>query len=47
MAVDRSGGTIRFGVPSFSLLSLEVETFEPNALPLDLAAIPAVKPGSR
>ena len=47
MAVDRSGGTVRFGVPTFSLLSLQVETFEPNQLPADLAAIPAVKPGSR
>src|SRR5579863_10147178 len=27
MAVDRSGGTIAFGVPTFSLLSLNVEAF--------------------
>ena len=47
MAVDRSGGTVQFGVPTFSLISLQVETFEPNQLPPDLAAIPAVKPGSR
>jgi orotate phosphoribosyltransferase len=47
MAVDRSGGTVEFGVPRFSLLSLQVETFEPDQLPPDLAAIPAVKPGSR
>ena len=46
MAVDRSGGTVNFGVPMFSLISLQVETFEPNRLPPDLAAIPAVKPGS-
>ncbi len=46
MAVDRSGGAIRFGVPMFSLISLEVEAFEPGELPADLAAIPAVKPGS-
>ena len=46
MAVDRSGGTIDFGVPTFSLISLKVEAFEPDKLPADLAAIPAVKPGS-
>ena len=46
MAVDRSGGTVTFGVPAFSLISLQVETFEPDHLPPDLAAIPVVKPGS-
>src|ERR1019366_5589891 len=40
MAVDRSGGTVKFGVPMFSLISLQVETFEPKRLPPDLAAIP-------
>ena len=47
LAVDRSGGTANFGVPMCSLISLRVETFEPDRLPPDLAAIPAVKPGSR
>jgi orotate phosphoribosyltransferase len=47
MAVDRSGGTVAFSVPSFSLMSLYVETFEPDKLPPDLAALPAVKPGSK
>ena len=47
MAVDRSGGTAEFGVPKFSLISLQVETFEPDQLAPDLAAIPATKPGSR
>ena len=47
MAVDRSGGTVNFGVPMFSLISLQVETFEPNRLPPDLRPSPAVKPGSR
>jgi orotate phosphoribosyltransferase len=46
MAVDRSGGAVKFGVPMFSLISLQVETFEPNSLPSDLGAMPAVKPGS-
>jgi len=47
MAVDRSGGGLDFGVPMFSLISLHVETFEADKLPQDLAAIPAVKPGSK
>jgi orotate phosphoribosyltransferase len=34
-------------VPSFSLISLKVEAFEPDKLPPDLAKIPALKPGSK
>jgi orotate phosphoribosyltransferase len=34
-------------VPTFSLLSLNVEAFPADKLPPDLAAIPAVKPGSK
>src|ERR1041384_2099640 len=47
MAVDRSNGTVKFGVPAFSLLSMQVETFEPDKLPPDLASTPAIKPGSK
>ncbi len=47
MAVNRSGGTVNFGLPMFSLLAMQVETFEAEKLPADLAAIPVVKPGSR
>src|SRR5664280_2722348 len=46
-AVDRSNGSVSFGVPFFSLLSLAVEAFESDKLPPDLAAIPAAKPGSK
>ncbi len=46
MLVDRSGGSVDFGVPAFSLLRLQVETFSPDNLPPDLAGIPPVKPGS-
>lgn len=46
MIVDRSNGTVDFGVPGLSLIKLKVETFEPDKLPPDLAKIPAVKPGS-
>jgi len=47
VAVDRSNGTVKFGVPLFSLLALQVETFEADQLPPDLAAQPALKPGSK
>ncbi|MEP6664009.1 MAG: orotate phosphoribosyltransferase [Verrucomicrobiota bacterium] len=46
MMVDRSNGAVSFGVPSISLIALNVETFSPGNLPADLAAIPASKPGS-
>ena len=45
--VDRSNGAVNFGVPFASLISLQVELFRPDKLPPDLAAIPAVKPGSK
>ena len=47
MLVDRSDGTVNFGVPVFSLIRLHVETFHPDKLPADLAKLPAVKPGSK
>jgi orotate phosphoribosyltransferase len=45
--VDRSNGTVDFGVPFVSLIALQVEVFKPEQLPPDLAKIPAVKPGSK
>jgi orotate phosphoribosyltransferase len=45
--VDRSGGKANFPFPLISLLTLEVATYEPTKLPVELAEIPAVKPGSR
>jgi orotate phosphoribosyltransferase len=45
--VDRSTGAVNFGVPFASLISLQVELFKPDKLPPDLAAIPAIKPGSK
>ena len=46
--VDRSGKTKPdFGCPFVSLIEMTMETFEPDKLPADLAAIPAVKPGSK
>jgi orotate phosphoribosyltransferase len=45
--VDRSNGVVNFGTPFQSLIALKVEAFEPDKLPPDLAATPAVKPGSK
>jgi orotate phosphoribosyltransferase len=45
--VDRSGGTIEFGVPSRALVSLTVPVYEPGTCPLCAQGIPVVKPGSR
>jgi orotate phosphoribosyltransferase len=47
MVVDRSNGVAQLGVPLFSLIALNVETFEPENLPPELKVIPAVKPGSK
>ncbi len=47
MMVDRSDGGLDLGTPLFSLIRLHVETFPADQLPPDLAALPAVKPGSK
>lgn len=45
--VDRSNGSANLGVPFFPLIRLDVPSYKPDALPPELAAIPAIKPGSR
>lgn len=45
--VDRSGGKADIGVPLTALLTLDVRNYPSDALPPELAAIPAIKPGSR
>ena len=45
--VDRSNGLAQLGVPFFPLIRIDVPTYEPAAVPPELAAIPAIKPGSR
>jgi orotate phosphoribosyltransferase len=45
--VDRSGGKADLGVPFYPLIRIDVPTYEADALPPDLAAIPPSKPGSR
>jgi orotate phosphoribosyltransferase len=46
--VDRSGeAKPDFGCPFVSLIEMNVETFAPDKLPPDLAAMPTQKPGSK
>jgi orotate phosphoribosyltransferase len=45
--IDRSGGKADVGVPLASLTALDIPTYQADALPPELSAIPAVKPGSR
>lgn len=45
--IDRSAGHAAFDVPFCPLVTLDIPTYAPDALPDDLAALPAVKPGSR
>lgn len=45
--VDRSDGGVDFGVPFTTLVRIEVPAYHPDDIPPELAAIPAVKPGSR
>jgi orotate phosphoribosyltransferase len=45
--IDRSGGKADVGVPLHALTSLDITAYSSDALPPELAAIPAIKPGSR
>jgi orotate phosphoribosyltransferase len=45
--VDRSSGKAELGIPFFPLIRIDVPTYEADSVPPDLAAIPAIKPGSR
>ena len=45
--IDRSGGRADIGVERVALATLDIPTYPADALPAELAAIPAVKPGSR
>lgn len=45
--IDRSGGEADAGAPLVSLARYKVPAYPADALPPELAAIPAVKPGSR
>ena len=45
--IDRSNGAAQFDVPFFPLVTLDVPSYAADELPPELAAIPAIKPGSR
>ena len=45
--VDRSGGTISFGVPYRALVEIALPTYEAARCPLCAQGIPITKPGSR
>lgn len=45
--IDRSGGKAELDVPLIALIEYAVPAYPADALPPELAALPAVKPGSR
>ena len=45
--IDRSGGSAALGVSLVALARLDIPNYPPDRLPPELAALPAVKPGSR
>jgi len=45
--IDRSAGEADVGVPLVALAQYKVPAYPADALPPELAAIPAIKPGSR
>ncbi len=46
--VDRSNGKTDFGYPFYSLLSIEIKSYDPEECPLCIEGkLPAIKPGSR
>ena len=45
--VDRSNGKVRLHDNQFSIVKLQVESFDEKEVPAELASIPIEKPGSR
>lgn len=45
--IDRSGGRADIGVPLVALATVDFPAYPADALPPELAALPAIKPGSR
>ena len=45
--IDRSNGRADIGVPRVALATLDIPDYAPDNLPPVLAALPAIKPGSR
>ena len=46
LLVDRSGGTVNVSVPGFSLVSLDIVSWNPEHCPLCQRGVPLVKPGT-
>lgn len=47
LLVDRSGGTVDFGIPAKSLLQLQVQTYQQDDCPLCRDNVPMTKRGSK
>jgi orotate phosphoribosyltransferase len=47
LLVDRSGGTVDFGIPAKSLLQLQVQTYQQDDCPLCQNQVPMTKRGSK
>ena len=45
--INRSGGRVDVGAPITALVTINAPAYEPDNLPEQLKALPAVKPGSR
>ena len=45
--IDRSDGAVDLGVPLYELVRIRAPVYEADALPPELAGVPAIKPGSR
>ena len=45
--IDRSNGRADIGIPLVALVTMDVPDYAPDALPPELAELPAEKPGSR
>jgi orotate phosphoribosyltransferase len=45
--IDRGSDPSRVGVPLFSLVQMDVPTYQPDSCPLCEKGLPVVKPGSR
>ena len=45
--IDRSGGTIAFGVPHKTVIQLSLPTYDADQCPLCKMGVPVTKPGSR
>ena len=47
LVVDRSNGAVDLGVPTFSVLQMVVESFDPDNLPEDMQKLSPTHPGSK